>query len=160
VIVDEIAIASAILRLIECEKRVLEGAGATPLAALLSGNLPELRGRRVVLVLSGGNIDVTTLDRVIEVALVEDGRLCRFTATITDRPGGLAGLAQLIAATGASVKDITHDRVFAGPDVSSVRVVCTVETADRAHRDMLLAALRDAGVPVKLETGVPDPTRS
>ncbi|MBV8526554.1 MAG: hypothetical protein JOY71_31330, partial [Acetobacteraceae bacterium] len=92
------------------------------------------------------------------LALVEDGRLCRFTASITDRPGGLAGLAQLIAATGASVKDISHDRVFAGPDMSSVRVVCTVETADRAHRDVLLAALREAGVPLELETGVSDPT--
>lgn len=145
VTIDEAALATAILRLIELEKCVVEGAGAAPLAAFLAGRLPELSGKRVVLVLSGGNIDVNILDRVIEVGLVQDSRLCRFTATITDRPGGLAGLAALIASAGASVKDIAHDRAFAGPDVSAVRVVCTVEVADRAHRDLLVETLRDAG---------------
>ena len=82
---------------------------------------------------------------------MQDGRLCRFSAIIDDRPGGLAGLARLVAETGASVKDITHDRVFAGPDMSAVRVVCTAETADRAHRDALMAALRDAEVPFEAE---------
>ena len=96
--------------------------------------------------LSGGNIDLNILDRVIEIGLVHDSRICRFTALITDRPGGLAGLAGLIASTGASIKDIAHDRAFSGPDMSAVRVVCTVETADRAHRDQLLATLREAGV--------------
>jgi threonine dehydratase len=104
-----------------------------------------------VLVLSGGNIDLNMLDRVREVGLVHDARLCRFTAVITDRPGGLAGLAGLIASTGASIKDIAHDRAFAGPDVSAVRVVCVVETADRAHRDQLYATLRQAGVELVFE---------
>ena len=105
-----------------------------------------MKGKRIVLVLSGGNVDLNTLDRVIEAGLVHDARICRFTAVITDRPGGLAGLAGLIADTGASIKDITHDRLFAGPDVTAVRVVCTVEIAGREHRDALLAALREAGV--------------
>jgi threonine dehydratase len=154
VAVDEAALAIAILRLIELEKSVVEGAGAAPLAAFLAGKLPRLKGRRVVLVLSGGNIDPNILGRVIEIGLVHDGRICRFTAVITDRPGGLAGLASLIAGTGANVLDIAHDRVFAGPDVSAVRVVCTLEIADPEHRDRVLAALRDAGIRVILDSGV------
>lgn len=154
VVVDEAALSIAILRLIELEKSVVEGAGAAPLAALLAGKLSRLRGRRVVLVLSGGNIDPNVLGRVIEIGLVHDGRICRFTAVITDRPGGLAGLASLIAGTGANVLDIAHDRVFAGPDVSAVRVVCTLEIADPEHRDRVLVALREAGIRVILDSGV------
>jgi threonine dehydratase len=148
VTVDEASIALAILRLIELEKSVVEGAGATPLAAFLAGKLPELKGRRVVLVLCGGNIDLTMLDRVIEVGLVADGRLARFTVSITDRPGGLARLADVIASTGASIKEIVHDRAFSGPDLSEVRVVCVVETTGRAHIDELHRALARAGVKV------------
>ena len=146
VTVDEASIALAILRLIELEKSVVEGAGAAPLAAFLAGKLPELKGREVVLVLCGGNIDLSMLDRVIEVGLVADGRLARFTVSITDRPGGLARLADVIAATGASIKEIVHDRAFAGPDLSEVRVVCVVETTGRAHIDELRRALVGAGV--------------
>jgi threonine dehydratase len=121
VTVGEADLAIAMLRMIELDKRIVEGAGAAPLApflaAKLSARLPELAGKRVVLVLSGGNVDLNTLDRVIEVGLVHDARICRFTAVITDRPGGLAGLAGLIASTGASIKDITHDRC--SPDLTS-----------------------------------------
>lgn len=148
VTVDEAAIALAILRLIELEKSVVEGAGATPLAAFLSGKLNRLKGREVVLVLCGGNIDLTMLDRVIEVGLVADGRLCRFAVSITDRPGGLARLAQVIASTGASVKEIVHDRAFAGPDLSAVRVVCVVESTGHAHVRELHSALAAAGIEV------------
>jgi threonine dehydratase len=148
VTVDEASIALAILRLIELEKSVVEGAGATPLAAFLAGKLPELRGKRVVLVLCGGNIDLTMLDRVIEVGLVADGRLARFTVSITDRPGGLARLADVIASTGASIKEIVHDRAFSGPDLSEVRVVCVVETTGRMHIEALHRSLSDAGVKV------------
>src|SRR4029079_13608590 len=102
VTVNEANIALAILRLIELEKSVVEGAGATPLAAFLAGKLDQLRGRTVVLALCGGNIDLTMLDRVIETGLVADGRLARFTVSIKDRPGGLAQLAEVIAEAGAS----------------------------------------------------------
>src|SRR5204862_105693 len=92
VTVDEATIALAILRLIELEKSVVEGAGAAPLAAFLAGKLDHLKGKRVVLALCGGNIDLTMLDRVIEVGLVADGRLTRFTVSIADQPRGLASL--------------------------------------------------------------------
>jgi threonine dehydratase len=148
VTVDEASIALAILRLVELEKSVVEGAGATPLAAFLAGKLDHLKGRNVVLALCGGNIDSTMLGRVIEVGLVTDGRLCRFTVSIADRPGGLARLAEVIATTGASIKEIIHDRAFSGPDLSAVRVVCVVETTGHEHVAALHAALAAAGVTV------------
>jgi threonine dehydratase len=77
---------------------------------------------------------------------VADGRLARLTVSISDRPGGLARLAEVIASTGASVKEIVHDRAFAGPDLSEVRVVCVVETTGRQHIDELRQALAAARV--------------
>jgi threonine dehydratase len=82
---------------------------------------------------------------VIEKGLVHDGRLTRFTAIISDRPGGLAELCHAIAGAGGSIKDIEHDRAFSGPDVSAVHAVCTVETRDRAHIAALLRALKKHG---------------
>jgi threonine dehydratase len=146
--VQENWIALAILRMVELEKTVVEGAAAAPLAALMAGLLPELRGRKVVLAVCGGNIDPAILSRVIEKGLVHDGRLTRFTAHISDRPGGLAELTRVIAASGASIKDIAHDRAFSGPDVSAVNAVCTVETRDHAHIRVLHRELRRNGFPL------------
>jgi threonine dehydratase len=146
VLVSENEIALAILRILELEKSVVEGAAASSLAALLSGKLPELAGKRVVLPFCGGNIDPGVLNRVIERGLVADGRLFRFIATISDRPGGLASLTKVIAGTGASVKEITHDRAFCAADVSAVQVGCVVETRDRAHIEALKRALDEAGI--------------
>lgn len=143
--VSEDWIALAILRMVEMEKIVVEGAAAAPLAALMAGLLPELRGKKVVLAVCGGNIDPSVLSRVIEKGLVHDGRMARFTVTISDRPGGLSELARVIAGCGASVKDIEHDRAFSGPDVSAVNVICTVETRDHAHVRELHRALRRQG---------------
>jgi threonine dehydratase len=148
VAVDEHWIALAILRLLELEKTVVEGSAAVPLAALMAGKLPELRGRQVALILSGGNIDPSMLGRVIAKGLVHDGRLTRFTATVTDRPGGLAGLTRVIADCGASIQDIVHERAFGGPDVFAVHAVCTVETRDHAHVAALHRALKKHGFPL------------
>jgi threonine dehydratase len=146
VTVTEEQIAVAILRIVELEKGVVEGAAATPLAACLSGQLSELAGKRVVLLLCGGNIDPNVLSRVVERGLVADGRLSRFTAMISDRPGGLADLATQIASTGASIKQVVHDRAFAGSDVSAVHVLCTVETRNKEHLAELRAKLKERGV--------------
>ena len=145
VLVDEEQIALAILRIVELEKGVVEGAAATTLAACLSGQLSGLSGKRVVLLLCGGNIDPNVLSRVIERGLVADGRLSRFTAVISDRPGGLADLTRRIAAVGASIKQVVHDRAFASSDVSAVNVVCTVETRNHQHLHQLLAHLEEHG---------------
>jgi threonine dehydratase len=146
VAVSENEIALAILRILELEKSVVEGAAASTLAGLLSGKLPELRGKRVVLPFCGGNIDPGVLNRVIERGLVADGRLFRFIAIISDRPGGLAALTRVIASAGASVKEISHDRTFCQAPVSAVQVSCVVETRDQAHIDALRKALDSAGV--------------
>ena len=144
--VTEEEIALAILRLVELGKSVVEGAAATSLAACMSGKLKKLAGKRVVLLLCGGNIDPNVLSRVIERGLVADGRLGRFTAVISDRPGGLAELAAQIAATGASIKQVVHDRAFASSDVSAVNVLCTVETRNHQHLAELRAQLKSHGV--------------
>ena len=83
------------------------------------------------------------------MGLAADGRLARLIAMISDRPGGLAHLTSLIAETGASIQQITHDRVFSGPDVSSVRVVCDVETHDRQHLEELIKKLKQRGISVR-----------
>ncbi|MBL4576314.1 MAG: threonine ammonia-lyase, partial [Opitutaceae bacterium] len=108
----------------------------------------HLAGKKVVLLYCGGNIDPSILSRVIEKGLVADGRLCRFTAVISDWPGGLAKLTKGIAESGASVKDITHDRAFAGSDVAAVNCLCTVETRDRSHLEELLVALEKSGISI------------
>jgi threonine dehydratase len=145
VVVNEHEIALAVLRLIELEKTVTEGAGAAPLAALLANKLPELRGQRVVLPLCGGNIDTTMLGRIIERGLAADGRLFRFASNISDRPGGLARFTGVLAEEGASVRDVEHDRAFAGDDVSQVIVHCVIETRDFEHVERVKARLTREG---------------
>lgn len=146
VTVDEASIALAILRLVELEKSVVEGAGAAPLAAFIAGKLDDLRGRNVVLTLCGGNIDTSMLGRVLDVGLVADGRITRFTVSVQDRPGGLARLTAAIAEAGASVQEVAHDRAFSGPNLSQVRVVCVVETTGHEHVRALHRALEDGGI--------------
>jgi threonine dehydratase len=143
--VEEKWISLAILRMLELEKTVVEGSAAVPLAAMMAGRIKGLRGKRVALVVCGGNIDPVILSRVIEKGLVHDGRLARFTVMISDRPGGLAELCRVIASCGASINQVAHDRAFSGPDVSATHVTCTVETRDRKHIAELHRALRRAG---------------
>ncbi len=145
VTVREHFIALAILRLVELEKAVVEGAGAAPLAACLGGLFPELAGKKVVLPLCGGNIDTNILGRVIERGLAADGRLCRFSAMISDRPGGLSQFTALLAEEGASVHDIEHDRAFASEDINTVTVHCLIETRDAAHIARVHERLRKEG---------------
>lgn len=146
--VSEEALSLAVLRLLELEKTVCEGAGAAALAAVMGEAGQELAGRKVVLLLCGGNIDPTILHRVIDHGLAADGRLWRFTAHVSDRPGGIARLTAAIAAAGASVLEIKHDRAFSGPDVFSTTVEVTVEAADREHVSRLYQRLRDDGFQV------------
>ncbi len=148
----EAALALAVLRLLELEKTVVEGAGAAALVPLLAGDCPDLVGRRVVILLCGGNIDLTILDRVIDHGIAADGRRWRFSTQISDRPGGIARLTAAIAAAGASVREIVHDRAFSGPDVFSTAVEVTVETADREHVATLAERLRADGFTVAAAT--------
>jgi threonine dehydratase len=144
--VTEESLALSILRLAELEKCIIEGSGAAGLAALIGGNLPSLKGRRVVLLLSGGNIDPLAHSRVIERGLAADGRIYRFDVLLSDRPGALAHLAGVLATAGANVTEIVHNRTFAGPDLSRVHVLCTVETRDRDHITEIQSCLAENGV--------------
>jgi threonine dehydratase len=136
---------------LELEKAVVEGAGAAPLAACLAGLVPELKGKNVVLPLCGGNIDTPILGRILERGLASDGRLCRFTATISDRPGGLARFAGLIAEAGASIIEIAHDRAFSSDDITTVSVHCVVETRDAAHIAIIRKRLDKEGFRVSAQ---------
>ncbi|CAL1543539.1 unnamed protein product [Lymnaea stagnalis] len=142
VTVKESSIALAILRLIEQEKAVVEGAGAAGLAAIIQGLVPELKGKHVVVALCGGNIDTTALGRVIERGLAAEGRLIRFGVTVSDRPGGIAELTKKIADLGVSIKDILHERAWLQTDVFSVMVKCVVETRDLEHARQLEKEMR------------------
>lgn len=146
VMVDEVQIAQSILRLLELEKTVVEGAGAVPLAAAMRARELGLAGKKVVLLLTGGNIDVTLLARIIERGMAAEGRLCRVRAQISDRPGSLAKLTAVLASTGASVKQVEHDREFGPADVWQVGIACTLETRGFDHIDQIKRALTDAGV--------------
>jgi threonine dehydratase len=145
--VDETQIAAAVLALMEVERTVVEGAGAVALAAAMTRTL-GLEDRASVLVLSGGNIDVSVIAQVIERGLVHSGRLCRMTIPIDDRPGSLARLLTLIAETGASVKEVAHDRLFSAENLAHVSVTVISETRDHAHIEIMVAALRQAGFSV------------
>jgi threonine dehydratase len=146
-LVSEHHIALAILRLLELEKSVVEGAGAAGLAACLAGLVPHLSGKKVVLPLCGGNIDSSTLGRILERGLAHDGRLCRLTVTISDRPGGLARFAAIVGEEGGSIMEIDHDRAFASDDITTVVVHCVIETRDQEHIATLKARLTAEGFP-------------
>eukprot|EP01104_Vermistella_antarctica_P000750 TRINITY_DN10869_c0_g1_i1.p1 TRINITY_DN10869_c0_g1~~TRINITY_DN10869_c0_g1_i1.p1 ORF type:complete len:433 (+),score=92.71 TRINITY_DN10869_c0_g1_i1:154-1452(+) len=142
VIVEERLIALAVLRLLEMEKAVVEGAGAAGLAALLSGKLDRLKGKNVLIVICGGNIDITMLARVVERGLAADGRLIELHARISDYPGGLAAFLRIVADVGASVKEINHERAFLQSNLACVRVRVQLETRDASVAVTLAKALQ------------------
>lgn len=131
--VSEAYIAMAVLRLVEEEKCVVEGAGATGIAAALAGLLSDLEGKRVVFPLCGGNIDASVLGRVIERGLAADGRLVQFKCIVKDRPGGISELSKLLASLGASIKDIFHERAWLKTSVYMVQVKIILELRDYEH---------------------------
>ena len=149
VLVNEHAIATAVLHMMEMEKTVVEGAAAAPLAALLDVDRVRslgLLGKKVALLVCGGNIDMTVVSRVIERGLAATGRLCRLRCQISDRPGGLANLTRLIAETGASIKEVFHDRSFGPDDLALVSVTVLLETRDHSHIQEVERVLGGAGV--------------
>ncbi|MGZ3457649.1 MAG: threonine ammonia-lyase [Archangium sp.] len=152
VTVDEEEIANAILLLLEREKTVVEGAGAVGLAALINGKIPSARGRKVVLLISGGNIDVNLVSRIIERGLVKDGRLVRLVVRMPDRPGMLARLTAEVAQQGANIVEIYHNRAFSKAGLGEVAVEVTLETRGRGHIQELMSSLAQNGWQVAEET--------
>ena len=150
VTVQERSIALAVLRLVENEKLVVEGGGASGLAGLLEHRsiVDRLSGKNVVVPLCGGNIDTTVLGRVIDRGLAADSRLVRFIATVSDRPGGIARLTALLSDLGVSVKDIYHERAWLHTSVDKVQIKCVVETRNAKHAKKLKDALLEREYPL------------
>jgi len=132
VTVSEGEIANAVLSLLEIEKTVAEGAAAVPLAALLNGKIAGA-GKNVGLIVSGGNIDMNLIARIIETGLIQDGRLGRFAVVISDRPGSLARLAMRVADLGANILQISHSRGFGEMAIGETEVELILETAGAEH---------------------------
>ena len=149
--VGEEEIAAALLLLIEREKTVAEGAGAVGLAALMTGSVTLSETDRAVLLLSGGNIDINMISRIIDRGLVFDGRLVRLAITVKDRPGSLAGLTRAVADMGANVLETYHRRAFADISVGDVGIVIQMETRGREHVIEIVHRLEDLGHEVREE---------
>lgn len=142
--VDEDSIAMAILLFLERKKLVVEGAGAVTLAAMLAAG-DRFRGSRVALVVSGGNIDFTLIDRIIHKGLVTSGRIGVIEAVVEDAPGRLHALTGVVASARANIINVFHDRL--GPDlpVEKTRVIVTVEIRGREQLEEIIAGLKAAG---------------
>ncbi|HVX42032.1 MAG TPA: threonine ammonia-lyase [Gemmatimonadaceae bacterium] len=149
--VEEDEIAAAVHLLLEFEKVLAEGAGAVPLAALLAGKLPIGAHDVTAMVLSGGNIDVNLVDRIISRGLVRDGRLAMLAVTVPDRPGNLARLTALVAEAGANVLQIAHRRAFADISVRDVDIMMQLETRGPEHVREIVSALEGHGFRVREE---------
>ncbi len=148
-LVSEEHIAASILMLMERKKVLAEGAGATPLAALLNGAIKVSKGRKVVLVISGGNLDSPVLGRILNQGLVKNGRLTRVRIQLDDVPGSLAGLLTCIAEQKANVLHIHHDRYREDVPLYVTRVELELETRSKKHINELLAKLEASGYVVE-----------
>ena len=149
-LVDEESIEQAVLLLLEVEKSVAEGAGAAGLAALLK-NRERFAGKTVGLVISGGNIDVPVLARVIQRGLVRTRRLCRIGVEVRDIPGMLAKLAACIEKTGANIQHVHHQRLFTRQAIENVNVEFVLQTRGNEHVEEILSFLKKAGYSAQLE---------
>jgi threonine dehydratase len=146
---DDESIAAAILTLMEKAKIVCEGAGALPLAALEQIR-KRIRGKKVVLMITGGNIDVNVLSRIIDRGLIRAGRRIRINALVQDRPGSLARLTNLIAQQGANVIQAIHDRSEPSTTIDQTDVALTLETRGPEHSREVIAALEKHVIRVEL----------
>ncbi len=144
VTVTDDEVACAILDLMEKQKLVAEGAGAVSVAAAEFGKV-DIKGKKVCCLVSGGNIDVTILSRVINRALLREGRYYDFTISLEDKPGQLVEVSSIVARHGANVVGVFHDKGGSGTDLKSCTLRVTVETRDHGHVAEIRKAIQDAG---------------
>ena len=147
VTVSDDEVCAAILLLLEQHKMIAEGAGAVSVAAAMFCNLP-LEGKKTVCVVSGGNIDVTTLNRIINRGLQKGGRLCTFSIEIDDKPGQLVKISSLIASLGANIISVLHERTNTFINVNSCVLRVSMETRDQYHIDAIRNALLTEGIQI------------
>ena len=144
VTVNEDEISSAILGLIEQHKMIAEGAGAVSAAAVMFNKVP-VKGKKVVCVISGGNIDVTILSRVIERGLLTSGRTCNLCIELMDKPGQLMDVSRIIASLGANVISVHHERASETKDINGCYLRLVLETKNYEHIESITKALSEAG---------------
>ena len=142
VVVNDEEIANAILMCIERAKIIVEGAGAAPLAAILNNKIP-VHNKKIVLVLSGGNIDVNLINKIILKGLIKAGRLLKFSTVIKDVPGSLSHLLEIIAEEGGNIISIIHDRARADLLFKEAEIEIELETKDKAHISKILKSLKE-----------------
>lgn len=143
---DEIAL--AILTLLEQQKLIAEGAGAVPVAAVMNGKIPDIAGKKVCCLVSGGNIDVTILSRVVERGLKMGGRTSNITIALSDKPGQLLGVSKVIADLGANVVSVNYDSTDLDMNITDCYLRIGIETRDYQHIALIKEALKDAGFEV------------
>ena len=142
---DEIS--TAILTLIEQHKLIAEGAGAVSVAAAMFNKVP-IQGKKTICLVSGGNIDVTILSRVITRGLLKAGRSLDITLALSDRPGQLSLVSDIIAKHGGNVVSVYHDRSDLNMQVTDCFLRLSLETRDHAHAEEIIQALSDAGLQI------------
>ena len=152
-LVSEDALEQAVLLMLEIEKSVTEGAGAAGLAAVIA-NRERFKGKRVGIVISGGNVDARLLSAILLRGLVRSGRLVRLRVDISDQPGLLGRVANLIGAAGGNIVEVYHQRLFHDVPLKMAELDVVIETRDARHIDEILAALRAAGLPANLLSSV------
>lgn len=141
--VDDEEIASAMLFLLERQKLVVEGAGAVGVAALLHHKLEHLKDKKVAVVLSGGNVDVTLLSVIIEKGLLKSGRKMKLTVTLIDKPGSLMRFTEILQQLNANIVHIAYDRTSVSLDYGDANVTVHVETKGEEHQQMIKKVLKE-----------------
>lgn len=144
---DEIAL--AILTLLEQQKLIAEGAGAVPVAAILTDKIPDIKNKKVCCLISGGNIDVSILSRVIERGLKMSGRKAHITISLSDKPGQLSDVSRIISQTGANVTSINYDSTDLGMNITDCLLRINVETRDSSHIAEIKENLKKEGFDVR-----------
>lgn len=145
VTVTDDEIAAAILALIEQQKLIAEGAGAVPVAAVMFDKIPDINGKNVICLVSGGNIDVTILSKVIKRGLLTSGRTAQFCIELIDKPGQLKGVSDIIAEKGGNVISIHHERASEGSDINGCYLRILLETRNFEHIEEIRSSLLNAG---------------
>ncbi|WP_324170555.1 threonine ammonia-lyase [Sulfurimonas sp.] len=143
--VDDEEIASAILFLLEKQKLVVEGAGAASVATILHNKLSHLKGKKVALVLSGGNMDVTLLSVIIEKGLLKSGRKMKITVTLIDKPGSLMRFTEILEELNANIVHIAYDRTEVSLDYGDANVTVHMETKGEEHQEKIRYILKEEG---------------
>ncbi len=149
VTVSEEQIASAVMALLEREKTLAEGAGAVGFAALQAGNIPDTNGRSVVIVISGGNIDMTMLEKILDRGLELDGRLARLKVVVPDKPGSIAELAAQVALNHSNILQISQNRAVSEVALQETEVELVLETRGQEHVEQIIQSIREQGFRVK-----------